>query len=145
MSTGARIAVLAAVIVVAIGGFVLASSGDDDSGTTGTTETTGASTATTTTTTTTSEPAGPPAFTINVVGGKPEGGVQKINVNKGDQLRLVVHSDTADEIHIHGYDLHKDVEAGGTVRFAFKANIDGGFEIELEDAKAQLAELTVQP
>jgi hypothetical protein len=57
----------------------------------------------------------------------------------------VVRSDTADEIHVHGYDFMKDVTAGGKVVFNFKANIDGGFEIELENRKQQIAELTVQP
>ena len=130
MSSGARIAVLAAVIVVAIGGFVLASSGGDDkSTTTTTTATTTDTSATGTDTTTTAAPAGPPAYTIDVVGGKPEGGIQKIKVNKGDQVQLVVNSDVADEIHIHGYDFMKDVEAGGTVRF----NVQGDDRRQLRD------------
>ena len=44
-------------------------------------------------------------------------------------------SDVADEIHVHGYDLKKDVPAGGSVRFSFPASIEGVFEIELEGRK----------
>jgi FtsP/CotA-like multicopper oxidase with cupredoxin domain len=151
MSTRARIAVLAAVVVIAVAGFVIAAgSGDDEvkrpSATTATgSTTTDTAPSETETTTTTAKPAGPPVHRIRVVGGKPQGGVQKIDVTKGDTIRIAVTSDVADEIHIHGYDLMKDVDAGGTARFRFKATIDGGFEIELENRKEQIASLTVEP
>ena len=35
--------------------------------------------------------------------------------SKGDRSRFRVVSDTADEIHVHGYDVHKDVPKGGSV------------------------------
>ena len=83
--------------------------------------------------------------TITVQGGKPSGGVQDLKVAKGGSVHLTVKSDTADEIHIHGYDLHEDVEKGGTVTFDFPAKIDGSFIIELENAKQTLANLAVEP
>jgi len=83
--------------------------------------------------------------TVTVVNGKPDGGVKILRYKKGDTVDLTVKSDTADEIHIHGYDLHKDVEKGGSVHFSFPATIDGEFEIELEEAKQQLASLRVEP
>jgi len=46
---------------------------------------------------------------------------------------------------VHGYDLKKDVPAGGTVRFSFPARIEGVFEAELEGRKEQIAQLTVNP
>jgi len=149
MSTGARLGILAGIIVVAVAALVIAGgSGDDnkDSASTTTTQssTTG-TTADTSTSTTTTAPAGPPTYRVTVKNAKPVGGIEAIKVNKGDEVRLVVKSDTADEIHIHGYDLKQDVEAGGSVAFKFKATIDGAFEIELEDHKEQIAELTVEP
>ena len=83
--------------------------------------------------------------TVTVVNGKPDGGVKTITYNKGDTVDLTVKSDTADEIHIHGYDLHKDVPKGGSVRFTFPASIDGKFVIELENASEQIASLQVEP
>jgi hypothetical protein len=83
--------------------------------------------------------------TITVQDGKPKGGSQDLKVKKGGEIKLTVDSDTADEVHIHGYDLHKDVEKGGSVSFDFPATIDGAFEIELEAAKEQLAKLSVEP
>jgi cytoskeletal protein RodZ len=124
---------------------------------------TGASTATTTTgetetenesesetgstsgSTSTSTPAQPAVQTIRVVNGQPQGGVKTVSFKKGDQVRLKVQSDVADEIHVHGYDLMKDVEKGGSVEFDFKATIEGRFEIELENAGTQIANLEVTP
>ena len=58
---------------------------------------------------------------------------------------LVVHSDVADEIHVHGYNLMKDVAAGGTVKISFVADVPGRFEAELENHGTQIADLTVTP
>ena len=46
--------------------------------------------------------------------GLPAGGIVRQSVNEGDRVVIVVDSDVADEIHVHGYDLKKDVTAGGT-------------------------------
>jgi heme/copper-type cytochrome/quinol oxidase subunit 2 len=80
---------------------------------------------------------------IHVVGGKPQGGVQKITVKKNDPVRFKVVSDVADEIHVHGYNFHKDVEKGGSVSFNFPAKIDGIFVVELESRGEQIASLQV--
>jgi len=95
-----------------------------------------------TSTATTPEPA---VQTVRVVNGQPAGGIKTISYTKGDQIRLKVQSDTADEIHVHGYDLKKDVTAGGSVEFDFKATIEGRFEVELENAGTQIAMLEVDP
>src|SRR3954470_20931685 len=118
------------------------------SSSTGETETaddSGSETGSTSTATSTSTPAVPASQTINVVNGQPQGGVKTVTFKKGDQAVLKVNSDTADEIHVHGYDLKKDVEKGGSVTFSFKATIDGRFEVELEDAGTQIANLEAQP
>ena len=115
----------------------------DDSGSeTGSTSDDSTSTDSTSTGTT---PAVPASQTITVVNGQPKGGIKTVSFNKGDQAVLKVNSDTADEIHVHGYDLKKDVAKGGSVTFSFKATIDGRFEVELENAGTQIANLEVQP
>ena len=58
---------------------------------------------------------------VNVVNGKPQGGVRTYKVKKGGQIRLTVKSDTTDEVHVHGYNVKKDVAKGGTVTFDFPA------------------------
>jgi hypothetical protein len=83
--------------------------------------------------------------TIVVKNGEPVGGVEELEYNAGDRVRFDVRSDVADEIHVHGYDLIKDVPAGGAVSFSFPAEIEGIFEVELEGRKEQIAELRVNP
>lgn len=83
--------------------------------------------------------------TVVVRNGKPVGGIKELDYNKGDQIRFRVKSDVADEIHVHGYDLMKDVGAGGTVAFDFPASIDGIYEAELEGRKEQIIDLHVNP
>ena len=87
--------------------------------------------------------AGP--TTIEVKDAKPVGGVKTLTYNKGDTIDLTVKSDTADEVHFHGYDVHKDVPKGGSVQFKFPATIDGEFVVELEQHKQTLANVTVEP
>jgi cytoskeletal protein RodZ len=120
------------------------STGGDDSGSetgsgSGSTEDSGSDS------TSTSTPATPAAQTITVVNGQPQGGVKTVSFKKNDQVVLKVQSDVADEIHVHGYDLKKDVTKGGSVTFNFKATIEGRFEVELENAGTQIANLEVTP
>ena len=82
---------------------------------------------------------------IHVKNAKPVGGVKTIVVNKGQPVRFTVVSDVSDEIHVHGYNYHKDVKAGGSVSFDFPAKIDGVFVIELESRSQQIASLQVNP
>ena len=145
-----RLAIIVGAVVVLVVAYLVFSGGGDDndksasqpaaapSSSTQSTATSGTDTGSATT-------AAPPPATVRVVDAKPQGGVQKLSFNKGDQIRFRVVSDTADEIHVHGYDLMKDVAKGGSVTFSFKGSIDGRFVVELEDHGEQIAELDVQP
>jgi hypothetical protein len=83
--------------------------------------------------------------TIVIKHGKPVGGIAQLTYNKGEPVRFKVDSDVSDEVHMHGYDIMKDVRAGGSVSFDFPATIEGVFEAELEGRKEQILELTVNP
>lgn len=83
--------------------------------------------------------------TIVVKHGKPVGGIAQLTYNEGETVRFKVDSDVGDEVHMHGYDVIKDVKAGGSVTFEFPATIEGVFEAELENRKEQILELTVNP
>lgn len=136
MSYAKRVfAVLLAVFAMA----GLAACGGDDSSDTGSAGNGGGSGGGTFTEVPNAEP------TITVKNGEPAGGVQELEYSAGDQVRFKVDSDVADEIHVHGYDLMKDVPAGGSVSFSFPAEIEGIFEVELEGRKEQIAELRVNP
>jgi ABC-type glycerol-3-phosphate transport system substrate-binding protein len=141
-----RVVLAAACVLAAV---TLAGCGSDDgesassTDATATTETT--TTDTTSSETTTTETETPTIVRVSVVDGQPQGGIVRQTVNKDDQVVLVVTSDVADEIHLHGYDIARDVEAGGTVRLPFKATIPGRFEAELESRSVQIADITVEP
>jgi hypothetical protein len=82
---------------------------------------------------------------VTVRNGTPVGGVKELSFDSGERVRFVVTSDVADEIHVHGYDIAKEVAAGGSVRFSFPAELEGVFEVELENRGEQIAELRVSP
>ncbi len=114
----------------------LAGCGSDDSSSAASTETT--------TTTTTTEAEKPTVVRITVADGAPQDGIVRQTVSKGDRVVIVVKSDVADEIHLHGYDKSTEVTAGGTARLPFTAELAGRFEVELESRGVQIADLTVR-
>ena len=150
LSNVQRLAIVVGAIVVLVVAYVVISGGSDDpkKDATQPAATQPAATESTDTsgTTTATKPAAPPAPpTVRVVDAKPQGGVKKLNFSKGEQIRFRIVSDTADEIHVHGYDLMKDVAKGGSVTFSFRGSIDGRFVVELEGHGEQIAELDVAP
>ena len=121
MSGRQRAVLLAlAVVVVVVAFVVIRSTGGDDDETSG-------------------------AATVEVRDAKPVGGVKDLRWKKGQTIDLTVRSDTADEVHFHGYDVHKDVAAGGSVRFRMPATITGRFIVELEEHEEELANVEVTP
>jgi len=143
-----RLAAVVAVLALLGAGLVLASCGGDDGDTAAPTETTTTETTTIETTTTTETtpppPPGPTEIRIVVVDGAPKGGIVRESVEKGDRVVLIVRSDVTDHIHLHGYDIMRDVAPGAPARLPFKATIPGRFEVELEDRGVPIADITVK-
>ena len=83
-------------------------------------------------------------LSITVADGKVTGDTGTVSVTRGRPVRLTVTSDVADEVHVHGADVSKDVEAGGTVVMEFVQDAPGRFEVELEGRKLVLARLQVR-
>lgn len=87
-----------------------------------------------------------PEHRIRLRGGEPVGGVQRIEVKKGDFVRITVESDQPDEIHLHGYDIERASAPAAPARFSFRANIEGEFELEgHEGGQTPVASLVVEP
>lgn len=72
-------------------------------------------------------------------------GPLKPQVEQGQTVRIVVDTDVADEVHVHGYDLMAEVEPGRPAELVFEATAPGVFEVELEDAGLLLLQLKVVP
>lgn len=153
MSPRARIAIVAvAAVALVIAFFGARSSEEQDdppAGTTATTQATSAPSATTQTEAEAEEPTAtteaPAIETIRIEDGKPVGGVAELEFGKGDRVRFRVRSDAAGHVHVHGYDILRDLKPGGQITFDFEADIDGRFEVELEDTQTQIARLDVTP
>lgn len=129
---------------------VTACGSDDDSAspattaTTSTTETTTTEPTPTAPTTTTAPTPSVTTFTIVVANGRPQGGIKTFTARQGEQVALVVRSDTGESVHLHGYNLEQPLRNGRT-RIAFRAKIPGRFEIELHESDILLGNLQVEP
>ena len=99
----------------------------------------------TTTTTTDTTAATPTTIAIVVKDGRPQGGIERPTIEKGDKVVVVVRTDAGEEVHLHGYDIEKPVTAGVPVRIPFTANLPGRFELELHHPDALLAVIEVRP
>jgi hypothetical protein len=139
-----RLALIAVAVVAIVVAFVLIRGSGGDSGDTPppVAATLGARSATVVSPATAPEKVVP---TVVVRNGKPVGGVKTLRFRKGDQIAFRVRSDVADEIHVHGYDVHRDVAKGGMAGFSFRGTIDGIFVVELESRGVQIASLEVTP
>jgi hypothetical protein len=149
MSRGQRLSFLAVAAVIAIVAIVVLAGGSDD--------TSGDNTAATATpaatnppedgatvtpdATETPTPTPTPEPTPLLTGGK----VTKLEAKEGDTVTFRVRSPVAEEVHVHTYDIMKDLEPNTTATVSFKATITGIFEIEFEDAGEQIGELRVDP
>jgi hypothetical protein len=136
------------VIVALVALFLVFRPGDDNEADTGTTTTAVTAPPTiesgTTETATTAAPEGT-ELVVTIRGGEPVDGIVRAEAKKGDRVVVIVRSDVADEVHVHGYDLMADVAPGKPVRIEFTADLTGRFEIELEGRGKQIAQLTVLP
>ena len=66
-------------------------------------------------------------------------------IKQGDHVTLRVTSDSNDELHLHGYDLHLNLIAGQPAQLSFTADHSGRFEYELHHAHSDLGAFEVYP
>ncbi len=67
-----------------------------------------------------------------------------MTVARGRRVILIVTSDVSDHVHLHGYDVMRDVGPGMPATIAFRATRPGTVEAELEDRGVQIARITTQ-
>jgi hypothetical protein len=142
-----RLVIVAVAVVVAVVLFVVLRQGDDEGEAQGTSSTTLVTETTLTLTTPAPPPAPPPAarVQITVEGGRPVGGVESVTVARNRRVVLIVTSDVSEEVHLHGYNIARDVGPGQPARIAFRATIVGTVEAELELSGVPLARITTTP
>jgi heme/copper-type cytochrome/quinol oxidase subunit 2 len=65
-------------------------------------------------------------------------------VKVNSPVTIEVTSDTADEVHLHGYDIEKELVPGKVTTLSFVADQTGIFEVELHKANVVILHLQVQ-
>jgi hypothetical protein len=137
------LAIAAAIAVVAV--VVLADSSEDDTQPSRT-----AATATSTPTPPDSEPESADETPTPTPTPKPPpllqaGKVTELEFTEGETVRFRVRSQEPEEIHVHCYDIEREVPAGRTITLSFKASITGICEVEFHNSGEPIGELRVDP
>ena len=81
---------------------------------------------------------------VAVKDGKVTPATHREPVAKGDTVKLVVTTDTADEVHVHGVDIEKETAPGKPVTITFVAKDAGIYEVETHESGLQLLQLEVR-
>jgi hypothetical protein len=68
-----------------------------------------------------------------------------IKVHEGDEVTLHITTDRADELHLHGYNLHVQVSPEKTAVLQFTAKLTGRFPYELHKSELELGAVEVYP
>jgi hypothetical protein len=94
----------------------------------------------------TPEPVDPPTQEIVIENGEPIGGVARIEGKKGDTIAFAVRSDIPEAVHVHGFDVTKNIDPRSATKFKFKAEFEGIFEVEAHHAgNIVIAKVVVSP
>ncbi len=68
----------------------------------------------------------------------------RVEVEQGQNVRLMISSDVAELVHVHGYNLFVELVPGETAILDFVAEAPGLFEVELEESGKFLFELSTK-
>jgi hypothetical protein len=128
-----RIALLSAGVAVAVVLFLVLRGGDDD---------TPSATQPTASVVSTNKPP-PPAPMVILIPINTDA-ERRATIPRDRQVVLVISGAAGEEVHLHGYDVKRQIGPDGTVRLPFRATIPGRFEVELEESHRQIADLTVR-
>jgi hypothetical protein len=141
MSRSQRIAFLTIAVAIAIVAVIVLADSSEDAGEPSQTAVTATPRPTDSppdeTPTPTPTPEPPPLLT--------SGRVAELEFTEEDTIRFHVRSKVPEEIHVHCYDITREVPAGRTLKVSFKATITGICEVELHNSGEQIAELRVAP
>ncbi|MDI3404181.1 hypothetical protein QIS96_10155 [Streptomyces sp. B-S-A6] len=81
---------------------------------------------------------------IAIADGRVQPPPDRVELKRGERVRLKVTSDRADTLHVHGYDKEAELPAGKPVTLTFSADRTGLFEVETHDSGLVLTQLVVR-
>ncbi len=88
--------------------------------------------------------SGPVTIDVTIAKGKVSPSAATYDVGKGSSVTINVTSDSADVIHVHGYEIEKNIVASTPTVITFTADQTGSFEIETHVIVATIATLNVR-
>jgi heme/copper-type cytochrome/quinol oxidase subunit 2 len=89
--------------------------------------------------------ATPNVYDIVVRGGRRISEPAVLKVHQGDEVKIRITSDVADEFHLHGYNLHLAVSPERSAVLQFTAKLTGRFTYESHKSGKELGALEVYP
>jgi heme/copper-type cytochrome/quinol oxidase subunit 2 len=89
--------------------------------------------------------ATPNVYDIVVQGGRRISEPAVLKVHQGEDVKFRITSDVADELHLHGYNLHVPLSPGRGAVLQFTAKLTGRFTYELHKSGKELGALEVYP
>jgi uncharacterized cupredoxin-like copper-binding protein len=89
------------------------------------------------------EPAADVTVGITLAGGKVSPNGASVRVKAGQTVRINATADTADKLHVHGYDRELEVVPGRTASLTLTADRKGVFEIETHESGKLVVKLLV--
>lgn len=92
---------------------------------------------------TTEAPRADVTIVVTYQGGQVTTDSKRVRVKRGQTVALTVTTDVAEELHIHGEDITKELPANTSVTVTFEAKQTGAFEVELERSHVELLQLQV--
>lgn len=78
-------------------------------------------------------------FELNVAHGAVPAKMRHVRVKQGDHVRLLWTSDERIILHLHGYDIEKEVRPGKVTEFAFEAYATGRFPVAIHRTEGDSA------
>ena len=72
-------------------------------------------------------------------------GSSTLSVKQGDDVTINITVDEDEELHLHGYDVHIDLQKDVQGSLSLHASSSGRFPFELEHSSTELGALEVQP
>jgi hypothetical protein len=88
---------------------------------------------------------GPVVLDVTIIDGEVTPRGARVELKVGQPLTLSVHSDTADEVHVHtDPEQEFKVKAGSNKRFTFTVDQPGKVAVEVHDLDAVIAEVLVR-
>lgn len=70
---------------------------------------------------------------------------EEVSVREGARVTAGIRSDRQIKLHVHGYDLEREVGSGGITELSFEADLTGRFPMEDHETGRELGVLVVEP